>query len=113
MKRKVTRKYVQHIVGKGIVPIGYCHAQFLLHGREPMWYTTSNVYGWRADIYLLGEGLAIATGYAPFGDLKLSYDFIQKYETEAAEAIAKRDEAEHERVFQAFVKAVRNWEGRI
>lgn len=113
MKRKVTKKYVQYIVGKGIIPIGYCKAQFLLLGREPMWYTTSRVYGWRADVYYLGEDLAIATGYAPFGDIRLSYDFIQKYETEAAEAIAKRDEAEHERVFQAFVKAVRNGEGRI
>lgn len=113
MKREVTRKYVQHIVGKGIIPIGYCHAHFLLHGREPMWYTTSRIYGWRADIYHLGDGLAISTGYAPFGDLKLSYDFVQEYETAAAEAIAKNDEVEHERVFQAFVQAVRNGEGRI
>ena len=51
--------------------------------------------------------------YSPFGDINLSYDFVQTYETAAAEAIAKRDEAEHERVFQAFVKAVRNGEGRI
>lgn len=113
MKREVTRKYVQHIVGKGIIPIGYCKAYFLLRGREPMWYTTSRIYGWRADVYNLGDGLAIATGYAPFGNIKLSCDFVQKYETAAAEAIAKHDEAEHERIFQAFVKAVRNGEGRV
>lgn len=113
MKRKVTKKYVQYIVGKGIIPIGYCKAQFLLLGREPMWYTTSRVYGWRADVYHLGEDLAIATGYAPFGDLKLSYDFIQKYETAARDALFNGDEVEHERVFRAFIKAVRNGEGRI
>nr|DAM93906.1 MAG TPA: hypothetical protein [Caudoviricetes sp.] len=113
MKRKVTKKYAQYIVGKGIIPIGYCHAQFLLHGRKPMWYTSSKTYGWRADVYNLGEGLAISTGYAPFGDIKLSYDFVKEYETAAFEAIAKHDEAEHERIFQAFVKAVRNGEGRV
>lgn len=113
MKTKTTKKYVQHLFGRNIIPIGYCHAHFLLRGREPMWYTTSRVYGWRADVYNLGDGLAIATGYAPFGDLKLSCDFVQKYETAAAEALSRRDEAEHERVFQAFVKAVRVGEGRI
>jgi hypothetical protein len=72
MKMKTTKKYVQHFFGRNIIPIGYCHAQFLLRGREPMWYTTSRVYGWLADVYNLGDGLAIATGYAPFGNLKRS-----------------------------------------
>ena len=113
MKMKTTKKYMQHIFGRNIISVGYCAVQFLMQGREPMWYTTSRTYGWRADVYNLGDGLAIATGYIPFGDLKLSYDFIQKYETAAAEALSRHDEAEHERIFQAFVKAVRNGEGRI
>ena len=113
MKMKTTKKYIQHLFGRNIIPIEYCHAQFLLRGREPMWCTTSRVYGWLADVYTLGDGLAVATGYIPFGDLKLSYDFIQKYETAALEALSRHDEAEHERIFQAFVKAIRSGEGRI
>lgn len=112
MKMKTTKKYVRHLFGGNIISVGYCAAQFLMRGREPMWYTTSKVYGWRADVYNLGEGLAIATGYAPFGDIRLSYDFIQKYEAAAAEALSRSDKAEHERIFQAFVQAIRNGEGR-
>jgi hypothetical protein len=77
-----------------------------------MWYTTSKTYGWRADVYNLGNGLALSTGYAPFGDINLNYDFVQKYETAAAEALSRSDEAEHERIFHDFINAVKNGEGR-
>lgn len=40
MKKEATKKYIQPLFWKNIIPIGYCNAQFLLHGREPMWYTT-------------------------------------------------------------------------
>ena len=112
MKMKTTKKYMQHLFGHNIISVGYCAVQFLLRGREPMWYTTSRVYGWRADVYNLGNVLALSTGYAPFGSINLDYDFVQKYENAAAEALSKSDKAEHERIFQAFVQAVRNGEGR-
>lgn len=112
MKMKTIKKYIQHLFGRNIICVDYCAVQFLMRGREPMWCTSSKVYGWLADIYHLGDGLAIATGYVPFGDIRLSYDFVQKYESAAFEALSRSDKAEHERIFQAFVQAIRNGEGR-
>lgn len=113
MKTKTTQKNIKHLFGRNIISVGYCAVQFLMRGREPMWYTTSRVYGWRADVYNLGDGLALSTGYAPFGSIGLDYDFVQKYEAAAAKALSVRDDAAHERVYQDFIKAIRNGEGRV
>ena len=50
---------------------------------SPIAYT-SRREGWGADIYQFGN-IAIATGYAPFGNVKPKYEVINKYEKQARE----------------------------
>jgi hypothetical protein len=60
MKTKTTIKAVRQSGGK-ILSIGYCGAQFLLRGHEPVAYT-SGIYGWNFDVYRV-DGVTICTGY--------------------------------------------------
>lgn len=80
MKVKVTEKQIKENYYK-IISIGYCNAQYLLKDMEPRYYTCG-VNGWKADIYHIENNLAIATGYAPFGNIK-DYDLMKKYEDKA------------------------------
>lgn len=38
---------------------------------------------WAADIYDMGGGVAIVTGYAPFGNIHPAYELRKWYETQA------------------------------
>lgn len=69
---------------KKIVCTGYCELQHLLNYQTPIYYTTRRE-GWASDIYIFDD-IAISTGYAPFGNITVDYDTIQKYEI-AAEKI--------------------------
>jgi hypothetical protein len=60
MKTKTTIKAIRNNSGK-ILSIGYCGAQFLLRGHEPVAYT-SGIYGWNFDVYEI-DGVTICTGY--------------------------------------------------
>lgn len=66
-----------------IYSIGYCGAYHLLRLKEPVAYT-SGIDGHNADIYDIGGGNAIATGYRPFGK-KVNYDMLRKYDNRARE----------------------------
>lgn len=46
---------------------------------------TTRAEGWGADIYDFGN-IAIATGYAPFGNIRPGYEVNQRYEERAAKA---------------------------
>lgn len=81
MKVKVTKKEIKENY-KNIISIGYCELQFLLRGKEPNFYT-SGVYGWGADIYQINNTTCIVTGYAPFGNIEIERNTIQKYEEKA------------------------------
>ena len=64
-----------------VIKIGYCDLQFLLKYESPITYT-AGVYGWNADIYDF-NGVAIVTGYRPFGNICPDRQIIEKYEKEA------------------------------
>ena len=80
MKFKTTRKEINQNY-KNVICVGYCQAQDLLRGKNPIAYN-AGVYGWNADIYDV-NGVAIVTGYQPFGNIRPDYDTIKKYEDEA------------------------------
>lgn len=80
MEFKTTQKNVKQSYDH-VLCVGYCDLQHLLNHCPPAAYTTRRE-GWGADIYSFGN-IAIATGYAPFGDIKVSYDLCQKYEQKA------------------------------
>lgn len=66
MKFKTTRKEMLQRFKK-VIKVPYCKAQNLTRFLDPIAYTCG-IYGWSADIYDLGHGVALCTGYKPFGE---------------------------------------------
>lgn len=81
MKFKTTQKAVKNGYST-IICVSYCNLQFLLNYESPVAYTTRRE-GWAADIYDMGSGVAIVTGYAPFGTIRPGYDLCRKYDLRA------------------------------
>ena len=84
MKYKTTKKAVMNGYYK-VLAVPYCSLQHLLNYENEIAYTTRSE-GWGADIYQFGS-TAIATGYAPFGDIRPSYELNKKYDDAAREIV--------------------------
>ena len=84
-KTQITKKAILNGFSK-VISIGYCGAQFLLTYKNANYYTYSNIYGWRADVYIISDDIAIVTGYAPFGNIRPNYDLVNTYENKARAA---------------------------
>ena len=80
MKFKTTRNQINQNYNN-VICIGYCDAQYLLQGKNPIAYN-AGVYGWNYDLYTIG-GVAIVTGYRPWGTIHPGYNTIKKYDDEA------------------------------
>lgn len=81
MKFKTTQKEIRENYNK-IICVPYCGLQTLLNYESPIAYTVRRE-GWAADIYDMGGGVAIVTGYTPFGNIRPSYELRERYETDA------------------------------
>ena len=81
MKFKTTQKAIRANYNK-IICVPYCGLQTLLNYESPVAYTVRHE-GWAADIYDMGGGVAIVTGYAPFGNILPSYELRERYEKQA------------------------------
>ena len=66
---------------KKVINVPYCKAQNLTRFLDTIAYTCG-VYGWSADIYDLGYGVALCTGYKPFGE-SIDYKFLGELEEKA------------------------------
>ena len=86
MKFKTTRNEINQNYYR-VICIGYCDAQYLLQGKNPIAYN-AGYYGWNADVYDV-NGVAIVTGYRPWGNIRPDYNTIKKYEDEAGEICGK------------------------
>ena len=84
MKFKTAKKAVNEGF-RNIICVGYVELQSLLAYTAPIAFT-SGVYGWNADIYVI-KGVAIVTGYRPFGNIWPDCDICKKYESEADQII--------------------------
>ena len=80
MKFRVTQKEIKANFSK-IISVPYCSLQNLLCWESPVAYTTRRE-GWAAYIYDIG-GVAIVTGYAPFGNIRPAYELRERYEKQA------------------------------
>ena len=80
MKFKTTKKEIYQNFNS-VISIGYCDAQYLLQGKNPIAYN-AGYYGWNCDIYDI-NGVAIVTGYRPWGNIHPDYNTIKKYDDEA------------------------------
>lgn len=67
-----------------IIQVNYCDAQNMLYMDDPAAYT-DGMYGWNADIYPIISGVAICTGYRPFGNIKPDRETVSRYEKRARE----------------------------
>lgn len=81
MKFRTTQKAIRANYNK-IICVPYCGLQNLLNYESPVAYTVRRE-GWGADIYDMGGGVAIVTGYAPFGNIRPSYELRERYEKQA------------------------------
>ena len=81
MKFRTTQKAVRAGFSK-IICISYCGLQNLLNYENPVAYTVRRE-GWGADIYDMGGGVAIVTGYAPFGNIKPSFGMVHTFDYKA------------------------------
>ena len=82
MKYKTTQKEINKNYST-VIKAGFCRLQYLLKYENPQAYT-SGKDGWKADIYDV-NGVAIVTGYAPFGNVSPSYQTLEKYEKRACQ----------------------------
>lgn len=84
MKIKATQKALKANFKK-IVCVGYCDLYHLLYYQEPTYYTTRSE-GWASDIYIF-DNIAISTGYAPFGNIRINYDVLREYDENARKIV--------------------------
>lgn len=99
-KSKVYAQYAR------VVWVGYCDLQRALNlaRKRPEAYT-ARAEGWAADVYDCGEGVALVTGYAPFGRFRLPYEFARLWERRALainEKEFERTTAQARRAARAF-----------
>lgn len=80
MKFKSTKKEITERFRK-VIKVPYCKAQNLTRFSDPIAYIDC-IYGWIADIYDLGDGVALCTGYKPFGK-KINPTVLSSLEAEA------------------------------
>ena len=84
VKNQTTKNNVMNTF-EHVVSAPYCALQHVFAGVEPVAYTAGK-YGWNADIYDMGGGLAIVTGYRPFGE-KIERDFFATWDNAARDVI--------------------------
>ena len=102
MKFKTTQRETRENFDK-IICIPYCGLQNLLNYENPIAYTVRRE-GWAADIYDMGGGVAIVTGYAPFGKIYPSYELREKYDNEAGKIYYKYKYEEGRKALQELQK---------
>lgn len=103
-KFKTTQKVIKANYST-IISTPYCSLQNLLCYEAPVAYTVRRE-GWAADVYDMGGGVAIVTGYAPFGNIRPSYQLLRRYET-GAEKIRERCGFDYEKCKAGFRAAIR------
>lgn len=81
MKFKTTQKSIWANYPT-VISVPYCGLQNLLNYESPVAYTQRRE-GWAADVYDMGGGVAIATGYAPFGNIRPIYEQVKAVEEQA------------------------------
>lgn len=111
MKLRTTKKEILANYDK-IVCVPYCELQNLLNYETPVAYTVRRE-GWAADIYDMGGGVAIVTGFAPFGNIHPSYELRKRYETQAKKIrwdyrLPRKQQERLKRLMQEFIGEVCN-----
>lgn len=80
-KARTTQKAIKAVYKGDIISVGYCKLQQMLSCMEPGYYN-AGVTGWNWDCYDVC-GVAIVTGYRPFGSHKADAGICKRYEQKA------------------------------
>ena len=108
MKFRTTKKAVMQGY-YNVIQVGHCKLYELLRLSDPVAYT-AGVDGWHADVYEVNGQVAIVMGGQSFGNVKQSYEVMEKYENQAHEVLksSKWDTArdELEKLINEFVEDV-------
>lgn len=97
MKFRSTRKEVSANF-RHIISVPYCDLQTVLNYMSPIAYTVRRE-GWGCDVYDCGNGVAISTGYAPFGNVQADHNLCMEYERQAHGTDAET----RQRLLKAFI----------
>ncbi len=94
-----------------IIVVGYCEMQDLLRYHHSPCYTT-RPEGWSCDIYDMGHGVAITTGYGPFGTVRFDYKVLVKAEKKARKIWSNnwpfnRQKAQVEKLINQLIDSVK------
>ena len=84
-----------------VIKTPYCAPQHLLWYESPVAYTVRKE-GWGADIYSF-DGIAIVTGYAPFGDIRPAHDVNEHYNTLALDVIQTASSAQRKSIVRTLI----------
>lgn len=110
MKLSTTQKAVKNAF-RYVIAVPYYSMPHLLYNKNLLAFNFGK-YGWNCDVYDMGNGIAITTGYRPFGNVKPARGVCNTYDDLAA-AICYSDtltgEEKHvkiEKVRQDFLKEV-------
>lgn len=88
MKLRIARKQMAQL--PHLYRVGYCGAQSLLTGLDPVAYTTG-LYGWNCDVYALPGGVHICTGYRGLAGDRIPE--LDKWEWAAQDCLRRYDMA--------------------
>ena len=106
MKQQITMKSAAELANLFTVP--YCALQRVLSYSNPVYYV-ANQYGWRCDIYHIGN-LHIATGYGtPKGTL-IPYETSNQIEDKAEELLNARGDNMREKLEAILIDAINTME---
>lgn len=103
MKFKTTQREIKKNY-KTVISVPDSGLQNLLNYESPVAYTVRRE-GWAADIYDMGNGVAITTGYAPFGNVRPSYELRERYEKQAEKVLCISGYEEKVKALQNLQKA--------
>ena len=81
-KKEITNRF-DHVYQVPANSIDYLTADLKRVGH------TEGIYGWNADIYIIGSA-AVVTGYRPFGQ-RLDYEIVKTYEEQAKQIVQAKD----------------------
>ena len=102
MKQQITMKSANELANLFTVP--YCELQHVLIYSQPVYYV-ANQYGWRCDIYRIGN-LHIATGYGTPKGVRIPYETSRLIEDKASELLNSRGDNMREKLEAILIDAI-------
>ena len=106
MKQQITMKSANELENLYTAP--YCSLQRVLNYSQPDYYV-ANQYGWRCDIYRIGN-MHIATGYSTPKGVSIPYEISEQVEEKADELLNARGESTREKLESILIDAINTME---